>query len=55
MLKYNNLTDQFKYKDSEDLRNPLWKSNRSIYNVSLYFTFNLSITQNYISWRIIVY
>ena len=39
------LTDQFKHKDSEDLRKPVQKSKRSIYNVSLYFTFNLNITK----------
>lgn len=31
--------------DSEGLRNPVRKSKKSIYNASLYFTFNLNITK----------
>jgi len=42
--KYTKLTDQFKHKVSEDLRNPAQKSKRAINNVSLYFTLNLNIT-----------
>lgn len=38
------VTDEFKHKDSEDLRNPV-QEERYICNVSLYFTFNLNITK----------
>lgn len=43
MPKYMTLTDWCKHKDSEELRNSVQK--RCIYNVSLYFTFNLNIAK----------